>query len=161
MGRFAFLLHPVRTSDYYRKFPALRRLPERWVEGMFRPVPPWVGSHITGVQSPTGATAEGWFVFLPWTPRMLLETPWPVVRERIVRAGRNVGPAARLPSAPAWSLIDGRLLPAPPWTPPTLSGAHGDVPNPTTAGTVIGDGQAQNLSHVEERASQWSLAVGR
>lgn len=88
LGRFAFLLHPVRVSDYYRKFPALKRLPEPWVEGMFRPVPPWVGSHITGVVSPTGATAEGWFVFLPWTPRMLLETPWPAVRDRIVRAGR-------------------------------------------------------------------------
>lgn len=88
MGRFAFLLHPVRVNDYYRKFPALRHLPERWVEAMFRPVPPWVGSHITGVRSPTGASAEGWFVFLPWTPRMLLQTPWPAVRERIVRAGR-------------------------------------------------------------------------
>jgi fatty aldehyde-generating acyl-ACP reductase len=88
LGRFAFLLHPVRVSDYHRKFPALKRLPDAWVEALFRPVPPWVGSHITGVQSPTGATAEGWFVFLPWTPRMLLETPWPVVRERIVRAGR-------------------------------------------------------------------------
>jgi fatty aldehyde-generating acyl-ACP reductase len=88
MGRFGFLLHPVRTSDYYRKFPALRHLPERWVEAMFRPVPPWVGSHITGIVSPSGATAEGWFVFLPWTPRMLLETPWPQVQERIVRAGR-------------------------------------------------------------------------
>ncbi|HVB09463.1 MAG TPA: NAD(P)H-binding protein [Bacillota bacterium] len=88
MGRFAFLIHPVRISDYYRKFPALKRLPDAWVEAMFRPVPPWVGAHITGVQSPTGATAEGWFVFLPWTPRMLLDTPWPAVRERIVRAGR-------------------------------------------------------------------------
>jgi fatty aldehyde-generating acyl-ACP reductase len=88
VGRFAFLLHPVTMADFHRKFPFLRLLPDRWVEGAFRRVPPWVGSHITGIVSATGATAEGWFVLLPWTPRLLLETPWPETLRRLEQAGR-------------------------------------------------------------------------
>ncbi len=88
MGRFAFLLHPVSMADFYRKFGFLRRMPDRLVEGAFRLVPPFVGSHITGIESAAGATAEGWFLILPWTPRLLLETPWPVTLRRLEQAGR-------------------------------------------------------------------------
>lgn len=88
MGRFAFLLHPVSMRDFHRKFPFLRALPERAVEGAFRHVPPWCAAHITGIVSPTGAEAEGWFIVLPWTPRVLLETPWPQTLRRLEQAGR-------------------------------------------------------------------------
>ena len=88
MGRFAFLLHPVSMADFHRKFGFLRRVPDRWVEGAFRLVPPFVGSRITGIESPAGATAEGWFLVLPWTPRLLLETPWPLTLRRLEQAGR-------------------------------------------------------------------------
>lgn len=88
MGRFAFLLHPPSVGYFFLKFPWLRPLPARWIEGGFRHVRPWVGAHITGIASPTGAAAEGHFVILPWTPRLLLETPWPQTLERLVAAGR-------------------------------------------------------------------------
>ena len=88
MGRFGFLLHPVTMGDLHRRFPLLKRLPDRLVERGFQMVPPWVGAHITGIESPTGATAEGWFVVLPWTPRLLLETPWPATLRRLEQAGR-------------------------------------------------------------------------
>lgn len=88
LGKFAFLVHPVRSSDFARKFPVLKYLPERLVEGAFRYVPPLKVSHITGIQSTTGATAEGWFIGLPMTPRVILETPWPFVLQRLLRAGR-------------------------------------------------------------------------
>ena len=88
VGRFAFVLHPVSMRDFYRKYPFLERLPERTVEGAFRMIPPWTGAHITGIVSPTGAEAEGWFILLPWTPRVLLETPWPATLRRLEQAGR-------------------------------------------------------------------------
>lgn len=88
MGRFAFLLHPVSMADFHRKFGFLRRVPDRLVEGAFRHVPPWVGSEITGIASSTGATADGIFVVLPWTPRLILETPWPLTLRRLEQAGR-------------------------------------------------------------------------
>lgn len=88
MGRFAFLLHPVSMADFHRKFGFLRRVPDRLVEGAFRWVPPWVGSEIRGIESPTGACADGIFIVLPWTPRLLLETPWPITLSRLEQAGR-------------------------------------------------------------------------
>lgn len=88
MGRFAFLLHPVSMADFHRKFGFLKRVPDRIVETAFRFVPPWVGSQISGIVSPLGATAEGVFIVLPWTPRLLLETPWPLTLRRLEQAGR-------------------------------------------------------------------------
>jgi fatty aldehyde-generating acyl-ACP reductase len=87
LGRFAFLLHPPSVDYFQFKFPWMRRVPPRWIEAGFRHVPPWVGAHITGIESPTGATAEGHFIILPWTPRLLLETPWPVTLSRLLAAG--------------------------------------------------------------------------
>lgn len=86
--RFAFLLHPVRSEYFYKVLPPLRRLPETWVERAFALLPPFKLSHITGIESATGARAEGWFIVLPMTPRELFRRPWPQVRERLIRAGR-------------------------------------------------------------------------
>jgi len=75
-------------ADFHRKFGLLKRVPDRLVEAAFRFVPPWVGSHITGITSAQGATAEGLFIVLPWTPRLLLEMPWAVTLRRLEQAGR-------------------------------------------------------------------------
>lgn len=88
MERFAFILHPLRPSDFTRKYPFLKALPFRWVEEAFKYLPPRVLSHITGIESRTGAQAEGWFLAVPMTPRVLLETPFERVLPRIVQAGR-------------------------------------------------------------------------
>lgn len=88
MERFAFILHPLRQSDFTRKYPFLKAVPFRWVEETFKRVPPRVLSHITSIQSRTGTQAEGWFVAVPMTPRVLLETPFGKVLPKIVQAGR-------------------------------------------------------------------------
>jgi fatty aldehyde-generating acyl-ACP reductase len=87
-GRFAFVLHPLYVQQYAQKFPITRFLPPRLVEQAFRAVPPFEASHITGIVSATGARAEGWFIALPWTPRVLLDAPMPLVYRRLIQAGR-------------------------------------------------------------------------
>jgi predicted amino acid dehydrogenase len=87
-GRFAFVIHPLYVQQYAQKFPITRYLPGRLVERVFRAVPPFEASHITGIVSPLGARAEGWFIALPWTPRVLLEAPVELVYRRLVQAGR-------------------------------------------------------------------------
>jgi predicted amino acid dehydrogenase len=76
------------VSQFANKFPIARYLPARLVEAVFRAVPPFEASHITGIVSPTGARAEGWFIALPWTPRVLLATPPEVLYRRLIQAGR-------------------------------------------------------------------------
>jgi fatty aldehyde-generating acyl-ACP reductase len=87
-GRFAFVLHPLYVAQYAQKFPLTRYLPARLVEALFRAVPPFEASHITGIVSATGARAEGWFIALPWTPRVILAAPPPLVYRRLIEAGR-------------------------------------------------------------------------
>lgn len=87
-GRFAFVLHPLRIADFARKYPLVRYLPDRFVEAAFRHIRPRLVSHITGIQSPTGARAEGWFIGLPLTPRFLLESPLEFVYPRLIECGR-------------------------------------------------------------------------
>lgn len=84
--RFAFILHPLSAADYARKFPIVRYLPGRFVEGAFKYVPPRVASRIEGVRSPTGVAAEGLFIGLPFTPRTLFSTPLSAVYDRLAQA---------------------------------------------------------------------------
>jgi predicted amino acid dehydrogenase len=88
MERFAFVIHPLSAEDFTRKFAFTRRLPARWVESLFRLVPPLEVSHITGVRSPTGAEAEGWFIGLPLTPRTLFESDLRFVYRRLLQCAR-------------------------------------------------------------------------
>jgi predicted amino acid dehydrogenase len=107
-GRFAFLLHPLKIADFARKYPFTRRLPERWVEAAGRWIGPRVVSHVRGIESATGARAEGWFVALPLTPRMLLESPLPFVYRRLIESGRLAeGQGARIFGLGAFTKIVG------------------------------------------------------
>jgi len=45
-------------------------------------------SEITGIRSPTGAKAHGWFVGCPLTPRQFVELPTDFVLHKIIRAAR-------------------------------------------------------------------------
>jgi len=87
-GTFAFLLHPLRIDDFARRYPFTRRLPPAWVEAAFKYVPPRLVSHVTGIRSPAGATAEGWFIGLALTPRTLLGSPLPFVYRRLIHSGQ-------------------------------------------------------------------------
>lgn len=87
-GTFAIVVHPLRISDFARKFPLTKRFPERWVEWAGRWVPPLRVSHITGIRSTTGARAEGWFIGLPLSTKMLLTSELPFVYHRLIQSGR-------------------------------------------------------------------------
>jgi len=88
VGRFGVIIHPQRITDFTKKFPFTRLLPGTLVERLFAAVPPFEASHITGIVSATGARAEGWFIGLPWTPRVLLAMPPDVTVRRLVQGGR-------------------------------------------------------------------------
>ena len=88
MERFAFVLHPLRFVDFTRKYPALKLLPESWVEKGFSHLPPFRASHITGLHSPTGRQAEGWFIVVPVSAHLMLEMPFrDQILPRLIRAG--------------------------------------------------------------------------
>ena len=89
MGQFAFIIHPISVAaDVARKYRIARYLPEPWVEWGIKYVSPKPLSHITGIHSLTGATAEGWFVGCPLTPRQFLHLDKSFVINKIVRAGK-------------------------------------------------------------------------
>jgi fatty aldehyde-generating acyl-ACP reductase len=87
-GRFGLIIHPQSIADFTKKFPFTRLLPGGIVERLFQAIPPFEVSHITGIVSATGARAEGWFIALPWTPRVFLSMPPDVVARRLIQAGR-------------------------------------------------------------------------
>lgn len=72
MTKFAFIIHPLDTSDVYRKYAFARHLPANWVEAAMGMMPPQDCGTITGVKSAAGAETAGWFVGCPLTARQLL-----------------------------------------------------------------------------------------
>ena len=75
-SRFAFVIHPL-SQQYFKNVEALGMLTK--VPGMGRAVekamayaPPFVYSHVTGIESPTGASVEGWLISVGGTPREML-----------------------------------------------------------------------------------------
>jgi len=87
-NRFAFVIHPLLATDFARWFGLLRYAPPRMVEWGARALYPQVVSHIVGIQSPTGATAEGWFIGLPLTAQTLLTSQPEFVYRRLVQCGQ-------------------------------------------------------------------------
>lgn len=92
MEKFAFIIHPMEARrDVAKKgglFSVARYLPEPAVEWAIQFKSPMVMSHITGIKSPTGAEAEGWFIGCPLTPAQLLTLPQDFVYKRLVQCGR-------------------------------------------------------------------------
>jgi fatty aldehyde-generating acyl-ACP reductase len=70
--KFAFILHPIKVRDIARKYAVTRFLPDRVVEAIMAHVPAKTVSRITGLQSPTGAKTEGWFVGCTLTTRQFI-----------------------------------------------------------------------------------------
>jgi fatty aldehyde-generating acyl-ACP reductase len=89
MNKFAFIIHPMDLKrDAARKYPILKYLPLVAVEEIAKRISPKVMSHITGIESPTGARAEGWFIGCPLSPEQQLKLPTEFVYEKIADAGR-------------------------------------------------------------------------
>ena len=92
MEKFAFIIHPFDVRrDVAKKggvYSAAKYLPESAVEWGIQFKSPIVMSHITGIQSPTGAEAEGWFIGCPLTPKQLLTLPTEFVYKRLIQCGK-------------------------------------------------------------------------
>ncbi|MDQ2798849.1 MAG: shikimate dehydrogenase [Armatimonadota bacterium] len=92
MEKFAFIIHPFDVRrDVAKKgglYSAAKYLPEPAVEWAIQFKSPLVMSHITGIQSPTGAKAEGWFIGCPLTPKQMLSLPQEFVYKRLIQCGK-------------------------------------------------------------------------
>jgi predicted amino acid dehydrogenase len=87
MGEFGFIIHPVTGArDMARKYPLARVLPEFVLEQIVKRMAPKPVSEITGVRGAAGATAHGWFVGCPLTPRQFVSLPTEFVLSKIIRA---------------------------------------------------------------------------
>ncbi len=89
MQRFAFIVHPIDARrDVARKYPIARHVPERLIEWYIKQRDPLVVCDVTGVESATGAQAEGWFIVCPLTPRQLVTLPLDFVWNKLEQCGR-------------------------------------------------------------------------
>ncbi len=89
MEKFGFVMHPLQAkADIARKYPFVKYLPEGLVEWGLKFKSPMAISHITGIRSPAGPEAEGWFVGCPLTSRQLISLPLDFVYERIIQTAR-------------------------------------------------------------------------
>lgn len=77
-SRFAFVIHPL-SQQYFRQVEPLGTIAQvappvvmDVVEKALAYAPPFTYSHVTGIESPTGAQAEGWLITVGGTPKELM-----------------------------------------------------------------------------------------
>ncbi|WP_180125859.1 dehydrogenase [Rhodoferax sp. BLA1] len=78
VNRFAFVIHPL-SQEYFKKVKPIDLLSQvsppvmmNSLEKIMAYAPPFVYSHVSGVQSPTGVEAEGWLISVGGTPREIM-----------------------------------------------------------------------------------------
>lgn len=86
MEKFAFIIHPIEIDDIYRKYKGLRYLPQGVTERLMTYVSPSVISNIRNLNG-MNSRAEGWFIGLPMTSRMMMKLPTDLVIKKITEAG--------------------------------------------------------------------------
>ena len=77
-SRFAFVIHPL-SQKFFEAVEPLGTISKvsppivmDAVEKVMAYAPPFTYSHVTGIQSPTGAEAEGWLITVGGTPKELM-----------------------------------------------------------------------------------------
>jgi predicted amino acid dehydrogenase len=93
-NRFAFVIHPL-SQEYFKAIKAVEiisrsagRRGMNLVERVMAHTPPFVYSHITGIESPTGVSAEGWLIGVGGTPKQLLAHSPEFTYRRLLAAAR-------------------------------------------------------------------------
>ena len=77
-SRFAFVIHPLSTKFFETVEPLgtiAKVSPPMVMDVVEKAVaysPPFIYSHVTGIESPTGAEAEGWLITVGGTPKELM-----------------------------------------------------------------------------------------
>ncbi|UMZ75316.1 shikimate dehydrogenase [Natranaerofaba carboxydovora] len=87
MDDFAFIIHPIKTEDFAKKFPVVQKLPKPILERLSSIVPPFKVSDITGVKSPHNEV-KGSFVACPLSSNQIFRLPEEFVLNKIIKAGR-------------------------------------------------------------------------
>ncbi len=77
-SRFAFVIHPL-SQKFFETVEPLNTISKvspqpvmDVVEKLVAYSPPFIYSHVTGIESPTGAEAEGWLITVGGTPKELM-----------------------------------------------------------------------------------------
>ncbi|MGE5360102.1 MAG: hypothetical protein ACM3NQ_13885 [Bacteroidales bacterium] len=93
-NRFAFVIHPL-SQEYFKKVKAIEvisRAAGRWgmnlLERLAAHTPPFIYSRVTGIESPTGVSAEGWLISVGGTPKQLLAHSPEFTYRRLLAAAR-------------------------------------------------------------------------
>lgn len=78
VNRFAFVIHPL-SQEYFKKIKPIDLLSQvsppvmmNSLEKIMAYAPPFVYSHVSGIQSPTGVEAEGWLISVGGTPKEIM-----------------------------------------------------------------------------------------
>lgn len=85
VNKFAFIIHPLDITDYYRKFNWAKKLPDNVLKRMVKYLPPITISHITGIKSRVGTEVEGYFFACPLTSEQMITLPEEFVINKIVK----------------------------------------------------------------------------
>ncbi len=93
-NRWAFVIHPL-SQEYFKSVKAvdvISRAAGRYGMNLFERLiahmPPFVYSHVTGIESPTGVNAEGWLISVGGTPKQLLAHSPEFTYRRLLAAAR-------------------------------------------------------------------------
>lgn len=94
INRFAFVIHPL-SQEYFKAVKPVEILTRaagrrglNLLEKLVAHSPPFVYSHVTGIESPTGVEAEGWLIAVGGTPRQLLAHSPEFTYRRLLAAAR-------------------------------------------------------------------------
>ncbi len=78
VNRFAFVIHPL-SQEYFKQVKPIDLLSQvsppvlmNSLEKIMAYAPPFVYSHVSGIQSPTGVEAEGWLISVGGTPKEIM-----------------------------------------------------------------------------------------
>jgi predicted amino acid dehydrogenase len=74
-SKFAFVIHPINYDDLFISplFKPFRALPKGLVEESAAKMPPIFVCKATGIKTPAGKEAEGYFFGVPATPKMMIK----------------------------------------------------------------------------------------
>jgi predicted amino acid dehydrogenase len=94
INRFAFVIHPL-SQEYIKRVKPVALLArvagQRGMdvaERLFAHMPPFLYSHVEGIESPTGVEAEGWLITVGGTPKQLLAHSPEFTYRRLLAAAR-------------------------------------------------------------------------
>lgn len=92
LSRFAFVIHPL-SQQYFRNAKPMDLVAKvapqsvmNTVEKIIAYSPPFVYSRVTGIQSPTGAEAEGWLITVGGTPKEIMRHAPEFTYQRLLAA---------------------------------------------------------------------------